>query len=642
MKIFSSKHETIVLSENPLASGGEGAIYKVESAPSHFQNVCVKIYHSHIVNKQREDRIKYMVANPPSQIRGEGFLLGWPMDYVTDADGKFLGFVMPLGFSDSKELVNLTATTLSKNLGQEWQERYDRSLGKKALLSRLKLICNIAIPVHILHATGKYVLKDFKPQNVLATADGRITICDMDSIQIAEGGNLLFSGTAATPDYMPPEFYSKGIGKKATDVISESWDTFAMGVVFYQLLFGIHPYVVTPKEEQDDGANSISSNISSGLFPFGVNGDMVKIRPKLHDKFTVLPQELQDLFVKTFSDEESKRPSAEDWGRYIYQIITISNANSPNGTNGASSTGNKGNSESIKGKGGTVETGGSSPKKSSSKVLRILFALLLIAVLGFLLYDYSTKDEAPYTDDNIEEVNDTIVADFVDEVTEVQEENPPKHEEFQTRQFSMSEERDNLTELEIDIDYPVKGDDALVYSIRKFINQTLSTKMDETPYDGDLSDGGDLLKYYYDCAASNPKMDIEIEFEVLYESDKFVSYFYIIESYLKGDVHGNDAIGGATFVKEDGAIVDWGMFKNDSEMQYQIKKGMESFYGSGNYNNDYTPFPKVGPVLLKDAVKFFYNRYELGGNYADGTPTFSIPYADIKDQMKSTVAELIE
>ncbi len=642
MTIYTSKSEKIELSDSPFASGGEGVIYKVESAPIYLQNVCVKIYHSHIVNKLREDRIKYMVANPPSQIRGEGFMLGWPMDYVTDTDGKFLGFVMPLGFSDSKELVNLTATTLSKKLGQEWQERYDRPLGKKALLSRLKLICNIAIPVHILHSTGKYVLKDFKPQNVLATADGRITICDMDSIQIAVGGNLLFSGTAATPDYMPPEFYSKGIGKKASDVISESWDTFAMGVVFYQLLFGIHPYVVTPKEEHDDGANSISSNISSGLFPFGVNGDMVKIRPKLHDKFTVLPQELQDLFVKTFSDEESKRPSAEDWGRYIYQIITISNANSPNGTNGASSTGNKGDSESIKGKGGTVETGGSSPKKSSSKVLRILFVLLLIAVLGFLLYDYSTKDEAPYTDDNIEEVNDTIVADFVDEVTEVQEENPPKHEEFQTKQFSMSEERDNLTELEIDIDYPVKGDDALVYSIRKFINQTLSTKMDETPYDGDLSDGGDLLKYYYDCAASNPEMDIEIEFEVLYESDKFVSYFYIIESYLKGDVHGNDAIGGATFVKEDGSIVDWGMFKNDSEMQYQIKKGMESIYGSGNYNNDYTPFPKVGPVLLKDAVKFFYNRYELGGSYADGTPTFSIPYADIKDQMKSTVAELIE
>jgi serine/threonine protein kinase len=321
MKIFTSKNEAIVLSENPFASGGEGAIYKIESAPSHFQNVCVKIYHTHIVNKQREERIKYMVANPPSQIRGEGFMLGWPMDYVTDESGKFLGFVMPLGFPDSKELVTLTATTLSKKLSKEWQERYDRSLGKKALLSRLKLICNIAIPVHILHATGKYVLKDFKPQNVLVTADGRITICDMDSIQIAEGGKLLFPGTAATLDYIPPEFYSKETEWKMADIVGESWDTFALGVVFYQLLFGIHPYVVTPKVEQGDGANDISHNISSGLFPFGVNGDMVKIRPKLHDKFLVLPQELQDLFIRTFAEEGKIRPSAEEWGRYIRNVV---------------------------------------------------------------------------------------------------------------------------------------------------------------------------------------------------------------------------------------------------------------------------------------------------------------------------------
>ena len=321
MTIYSSKHETIVLPENPFASGGEGSIYKVEYAPSHFQNVCAKIYHTHIVNKQREDRIKYMVANPPSQIRGESFILCWPMDYVTDADGKFLGFVMPLGFSDSKELVNLTATTLSKKLGQEWQRRYDRSIGEKALLSRLKLISNIAIPVHVLHSTGKYVLKDFKPQNVLATADGRITICDMDSIQIAVGNKILYSGTAATPDYMPPEFYSKGIGKKATDVISESWDTFAMGVVFYQLLLGIHPYVVTPKVEQNDGANDISHNISTELFPFGNNRNMIKTRPKLHDKFLVLPAEFQNKFTRAFSNNPNNRPSAKEWGEYIYKIV---------------------------------------------------------------------------------------------------------------------------------------------------------------------------------------------------------------------------------------------------------------------------------------------------------------------------------
>lgn len=321
MNVFTSKHESIVLTESPFASGGEGAVYKVISAPEHLHDTCVKIYHKHILNENRERRIKYMVANPPSKIRDDGFLLGWPLEYVTDEYGKFLGFIMPLGFPESKELVNLTATSLSKKLDKKWQDRYNRSLGKTALLSRLKLICNIAIPAHILHSTGKYVLKDFKPQNVLATADGRITIVDMDSIQIAEDNNLLFPGTAATIDYVPPEFYSKGIGKKADDIIKPSWDTFAMGVVFYQLLFGIHPYVVTPKLNQDDGSNDISHNISSGLFPFGENGDMVKVRPKLHDNFMKLPSNLQELFVRTFTEVEESRPTAKDWGILVKQLV---------------------------------------------------------------------------------------------------------------------------------------------------------------------------------------------------------------------------------------------------------------------------------------------------------------------------------
>lgn len=321
MIVYTSKHKAIELEEKPVASGGEGSIYKVISSSSNLKGKCVKIYHDHKLDKRREDRIKFMVENPPKQIHGDGFLLGWPIEWVTDEKGKFLGFAMPMAFSGSRELVALTATTISKKLGREWHDRYDRNLGKKAILSRLKLMVNIAIPVHILHLTGKYVLKDFKPQNVLATADGRITMVDMDSIQIADDNRLLFPGTAATQEYMPPEFFRKGIGGNAGDVITPTWDTFALGVVFYQLLFGIHPYVVTPKVQQEDGTNSISHNIALGLFPFGENRDKVKVRPTLHNGFKQLPDEFQKLFIRTFSDDLIHRPSADEWGRLIYQEI---------------------------------------------------------------------------------------------------------------------------------------------------------------------------------------------------------------------------------------------------------------------------------------------------------------------------------
>lgn len=321
MIVYTSQRESILLGVKPFASGGEGAIYKAQSLSTHLRNVCVKVYHPHILNKEREERIKYMALNPPAKIRDEGFLLGWPIDYVTDQAGKFLGFVMPMGFPGSKELVTLTSTTMSRKLDEQWYDRYNRDLGERARIRRLKLICNIAIPVHVLHATGKYVLKDLKPQNVLATHDGRITMVDMDSIQIADRGKLLFPGTAATPDYMPPEFYKYGLGQNANDVISPSWDTFSLGIIFYQLLFGIHPYVVTPKQLGDDSSNDISRNIAMGYFPFGARKDMIAVRPPLHDKFLSLPREFQQMFLKTFSDDSKNRPTAEQWGRYIHQIV---------------------------------------------------------------------------------------------------------------------------------------------------------------------------------------------------------------------------------------------------------------------------------------------------------------------------------
>ena len=321
MKVYTSKHELIILANEALSAGGEGEVYNVVSSPDRFKNICVKIYYQKKRTPLQERKIKYMVTNPPSRVDGGGFMIGWPLDYVMDADGKFLGFVMPLAFSGSKQLITLTSTKLSKKLETAWHQRYDRSNGKSALISRMKLICNIAIPIHILHSTGLYVLKDFKPENILITYDGRVTIVDMDSVQISEGTRLLFAGTAATPNYMPPEYYNQGVGKNPTAPLEKSWDYFAIGVVFYQILFGLHPFVVTPKEPVDEDSNEIYQSISQNLFPFGVNNHKIKSYPALHDKFKVLPQPFQNLFLRAFSDNPQTRPGADEWGKYVHPLV---------------------------------------------------------------------------------------------------------------------------------------------------------------------------------------------------------------------------------------------------------------------------------------------------------------------------------
>ena len=321
MYVYTAKHERLVLEKEYLGKGGFGEVYGLVSPPDRYKNSCVKVYYEKYRNKEVEQRIKFMASNPPENVLGDRYMIGWPMEHVTDIQGQFMGFVMPLAFPDSKKLVVLTTTNLSKKLPPPWMARFDRGLGKTNLLARMKLMCNIAGPIHRLHSTGKYVLRDLKPDNVLVTYDGRVTLVDMDSVQIAEGGRLLFPGLGLTQDYVPPEFYSENIGKSVTDRMEPSWDSFAMGVMFYQILFGLHPFAVTPKLMVDDSSNELWQNISSNLFPFGAHADRIRVVPIPHQKFTKLPAELQDLFTRALSEDRFHRPSAEDWGKCFFSQV---------------------------------------------------------------------------------------------------------------------------------------------------------------------------------------------------------------------------------------------------------------------------------------------------------------------------------
>lgn len=320
MKVYSGNGTIITLVDEPISSGGEGQIHKI-SAPAQLVNNCVKIYFKHKRTRQREDKIRFMVQNPPSMVKGKGFLIGWPLDIVFDTHRDFMGFMMYLAPTDSHELVNLTATKVSKKLGQEWHQYYERTNGKFALVSRLKLIHNIAIPIHLLHSTNKYVLKDFKPQNVLVTRNGSVTLVDMDSIQISERNRLLYPGEVLTPDYIPPEYYSQDIGRDPKMPLDNTWDNFEVAVVFYQILFGLHPYVVTPKNIKDDSSSEIHENVAHNLFPFGPNKNAIESFPPLHNKFNALPSTIQTLFTRAFSSNPNERPNIDEWGRIIHTEI---------------------------------------------------------------------------------------------------------------------------------------------------------------------------------------------------------------------------------------------------------------------------------------------------------------------------------
>ena len=311
MEVFTSNGERILLEDKPFASGGEGELRKV----LYKNGLCAKLYHKRI--KERESKIQYMIKNPPQQIKTVGFQICWPLYCIYMGDG-FVGFIMNLAYKHSVELVNLTPLKISNKLDYDFHYRFDRKT-PYSFLCRMKLVKNIAIPVYILHSTEKYVFKDFKPQNVLVTYDGLVSITDIDSIQISDGNRLLYPATVSTQEYRPPEYYKDNVGKNSNEKLEKSWDLFSIAVVFYEILFGIHPYVGTLKGNQDSNS-TISASISLNYLPIR-DGEKYETIPLPHEKFKSLPKDIQKLFLKAFSDNRYIRQPMEDWGKIFQKYI---------------------------------------------------------------------------------------------------------------------------------------------------------------------------------------------------------------------------------------------------------------------------------------------------------------------------------
>lgn len=319
--LTTAKKQTILIKDLPLASGegGEGSVHRVIS-PAWYNSDCVKLYFDKNRTKAREQKVDFMVKHPPpdlNEVKAGGCGICWPKELVYQG-GRLAGFVMPLAFSGSLSLAELCNSNMDK-MAPIWRQKYDRA-SRAGIESRLKLCVNIAAAVNLIHRQDKYVLVDLKPQNLLITSDGKVSVIDVDSIQIANNGTVVFPAQFATPEYVPAEGNKINPSK---DFIPESWDRFSLAVMFYQILFGLHPYAASYKGQYKD-STSISDSIKNGLFVFGARKSYVHVKPRLHENFGRIPSSLQDLFMKAFDVgyvDPAGRPRAEEWGRIIFEEI---------------------------------------------------------------------------------------------------------------------------------------------------------------------------------------------------------------------------------------------------------------------------------------------------------------------------------
>jgi serine/threonine protein kinase len=294
---------TLSVADNPLGEGGEGAVYEILS-PANFRNSVAKILYPDKRTNERRYKVRYMVDNPPANIQdgnGHNFLI-WPQQILLD-DNDFVGFIMSK--AEGIDLEELCRVKLKPELGSEWQKFYrDNS---DSMILRLILCSNIAKAVNALHATGHYVIGDLKPENIRVKSNGLVSILDLDSCQISDGGQIRFQSKMNTPKYNPPETI---IEHKEL-----SWDLFIIGIIFYEILCGIHPFIGTTKAPYEN-LNTPEQKIQAGLFPFGSKSNYFEVIAIPHYNFKNLPDHVQKLFLRCFDQgitNPAVRPNTTDW-----------------------------------------------------------------------------------------------------------------------------------------------------------------------------------------------------------------------------------------------------------------------------------------------------------------------------------------
>ena len=329
MKIYIQQQpngslETIEINDDPLGKGGQGAVYNIKTA-QYKKDYCIKIY---LRDAQKAyEKIKYMVTHPPKNIKDNpSFRICWPVALAYDSNKNFIGYMMPLAFPKGHDLTILS-TYQRKPLSKlkkfkddtEWHDKYELDT-EVGIRNRIMMLKNVAVALHLIHETGRYVLVDLKPENIDATGTGKVSIMDTDSIQISEGGRILHPATAFTPEYFAPE--GKTL-QKCKRPFTLQCDYFAAAVCFYQILTGTHPYSGTVLKRPYDNCTEVAQCIAEGLFAYGEKSSYISF-PKglnLQENFKNLPDNIQALFKRAFGSKNSERPSMAEWGMAFHSIV---------------------------------------------------------------------------------------------------------------------------------------------------------------------------------------------------------------------------------------------------------------------------------------------------------------------------------
>lgn len=308
--LFTDKLIELEISEIPIGEGAEGTVYEV-IAPSDWQGYVVKVYKDREKARPRQTKIEYLIQNRPSLKNPYSVIFPEALVYEY---GQFAGFIMKKAIG-AYDLTSLCTLRNSRRLPESWHSKFDRN-ARQGMRNRYKVCYNIAAAFQQIHKTGKFSFIDIKPENIKINFEGQVSIVDVDSISIIDGEDLIYPAEKLTHEYSPSESTELDLYK---DAISETWDRFSIAVLFYKILFGIHPHAGTCEGPYAQHTSN-EQKIVEGLFPLGEKASFFSIIPEPHQKFKESPKSVRKLFFDCFELGHNipwQRPSAADWCKVL-------------------------------------------------------------------------------------------------------------------------------------------------------------------------------------------------------------------------------------------------------------------------------------------------------------------------------------
>ena len=151
-----------------------------------------------------------------------------------------------------------------------------------------------------------------------------------------------------------------------------------------------------------------------------------------------------------------------------------------------------------------------------------------------------------------------------------------------------------------------------------------------------------------------PRWGYEFSLRKIDDTDRYVVFQSMDYIYMGGAHGGITGRGCMTFSKEDGAPVgDFVDASRAAEMQPLLTAGLLRYYADCGYDttwddlreslfidDGFVPLPSWPLYPSEDGLNFIYQQYEIA-SYADGMPSFAVPYADIEPFMTPEAKALL-